>query len=106
MKQLPYAVDDETFPDIVREIQTMRVLAKASNVIHLIETLIVAEYDRQQLWLVMDYYDCGSLQDYLKLEKTPFAELVIGEIVRSAAHGLDAMHTANLVHRDLKVRRT
>jgi serine/threonine protein kinase/CRP-like cAMP-binding protein len=102
VKQLPYAEDDESFPDIVREIQTMRKLANAPFVVQLFGAYIVSDFDKRQLWIVMQYADCGSLLDFMKIEGRPLSEAGIRHAVFCSLHALKAMHAAGLIHRDLK----
>jgi serine/threonine protein kinase len=102
VKQLPYAEDDEKFGDVVREIQTMRRLAGAPFVVQLFGTYLVHEFEKKQLWIVMQYADCGSLLDWMKAEHASLSEAAIRHALYCAARGLAAMHAQNLIHRDVK----
>jgi serine/threonine protein kinase/CRP-like cAMP-binding protein len=102
VKQLPYAEDDEKFSDVVREIQTMRRLAGAPFVVQLFGTYLVHEFEKKQLWIVMQYADCGSLLDWMKAEHASLSEPAIRHALYCAARGLAAMHAQNLIHRDVK----
>jgi serine/threonine protein kinase len=65
---------------------------------------IVPVYDYgmhgNQPFIVMRYMAGGSLQD--RLESTPMKPRQLPEIIEPIAEGLDAAHSQNIIHRDVK----
>mmetsp|Transcript_14989 Transcript_14989/g.25765 ORF Transcript_14989/g.25765 Transcript_14989/m.25765 type:complete len:1097 (+) Transcript_14989:29-3319(+) len=102
VKQLPYAVDDETFPDLVREIQAMRLCQNHDNIVKYFGAYIVDYFEKKSLWIVMELLDCGSLWDYMKNTGEALSEPMIQSVLINSSKGLLAMHKVGLVHRDLK----
>lgn len=54
----------------------------------------------EQVYVVMEYVDGGTLRDWVKAQSRSWAEVL--EVYRQAGLGLIAAHEANLVHRDFK----
>jgi serine/threonine kinase 16 len=58
-----------------------------------------------EVWLVLEYYDKGTLWDYFQKLKRENKVLKFNEIVklfRGVVEGVNAIHEAGFVHRDLK----
>jgi len=50
----------------------------------------------------MEYFDHGTLFDYMKREVVPIPERDVMEIMRQLLRGIHMMHAENYAHRDLK----
>ncbi|XP_056369899.1 serine/threonine-protein kinase PAK 3-like [Oenanthe melanoleuca] len=79
----------------VKEIQVMRD-NKNSNLVSYIDCFLVHE----ELWLVMEYMDGGSLHDVIR--ETRMAEGEIAVVSRECLQGLDFLHSHQVIHRDIK----
>jgi len=58
-----------------------------------------------EVWLVLEYYDKGTLWDHFQKLKSENKVLKFNEIVRlfrGIVEGVNAIHEAGMVHRDLK----
>ncbi len=98
VKVLPFAADPGT-STVARFRREARALASIdhANVVH------VHDFDEDdgRLFLVMEYVDGVSLRQHVKAVGRLDA-LRAAHYVRQAARGLQAIHEAGLVHRDLK----
>ncbi|NXW12213.1 PAK3 kinase, partial [Fregetta grallaria] len=54
----------------------------------------------EDLWLVMEYMDGGTLQDVVR--QTRMAEGEMAAVGRECLQGLDFLHSNRVIHRDLK----
>eukprot|EP00035_Acanthoeca_spectabilis_P011825 m.208575 g.208575 ORF g.208575 m.208575 type:complete len:343 (-) comp15455_c0_seq4:9286-10314(-) len=54
-----------------------------------------------QLWIIMEHMDVGSCEDLLKSSPS-FPEVALSRILYSSVQGLVYLHSAGLVHRDIK----
>ncbi|KAM4754824.1 serine/threonine-protein kinase PAK 3-like isoform 1-T1 [Cyanocitta cristata] len=54
----------------------------------------------EDLWLVMEYMDGGTLQDIVR--QTRMAEGEMAAVSRECLQGLDFLHSNRVIHRDLK----
>ncbi|NXJ24628.1 PAK3 kinase, partial [Dicrurus megarhynchus] len=54
----------------------------------------------EDLWLVMEYMDGGTLQDVVR--QTRMAEGEMAAVSRECLQGLDFLHSNWVIHRDLK----
>ncbi|XP_062369873.1 serine/threonine-protein kinase PAK 3-like [Cinclus cinclus] len=79
----------------VNEIQVMRD-NKNANVVNYVDSYLVHE----ELWLVMEYMDGGSLHDVIR--EIQMAEGEIAAVSRECLQGLDFLHCKQVVHRDIK----
>ncbi|NXX63696.1 PAK3 kinase, partial [Scopus umbretta] len=55
---------------------------------------------REELWLVMEYMDGGTLFDVIN--ETPMSEDQIASVSRECLQGLDFLHSNHVMHRDVK----
>ncbi|RMC22394.1 hypothetical protein DUI87_00708 [Hirundo rustica rustica] len=79
----------------VNEIQVMR-HHKNGNLVNYVDSYLVDE----ELWLVMEYMDGGSLHDVIR--ETRMAEGEIAAVSRECLQGLDFLHSKQVIHRDIK----
>ncbi|KAM4754833.1 serine/threonine-protein kinase PAK 3-like [Cyanocitta cristata] len=69
---------------------------KNPNIVSSLDSFLVAE----DLWLVMEYMDGGTLQDVVR--QTRMAEGEMAAVSRECLQGLDFLHSNRVIHRDLK----
>jgi eukaryotic-like serine/threonine-protein kinase len=89
------STDDESRRRFLREARAAREVRHR----HLVPVLDAGE-DGDRRYLVMPYVPGRNLDDRLREGPVPVAELV--RILAEVASGLDALHRAGLVHRDVK----
>ncbi|KAM6307118.1 serine/threonine-protein kinase PAK 1-like [Aegotheles albertisi] len=81
---------------IINEILVMREI-KNPNIVGYLDSYLVGE---EQIWLVMEYCDGGSLRDvliYFFME-----EGQIAAVCRECLQGLEFLHAKGVIHRDIK----
>ncbi|XP_058681865.1 serine/threonine-protein kinase PAK 3-like [Poecile atricapillus] len=88
-------LEDSSSELCVNEIQVMRD-NRNSNIVNYIDSYLVDE----DLWLVMEYMDGGSLHDVIR--ETRMAEGEIATVSRECLQGLDFLHCKQVIHRDIK----
>ncbi|XP_023776394.1 serine/threonine-protein kinase PAK 3-like [Cyanistes caeruleus] len=66
------------------------------NVVTCLDSYLVDE----QLWLVMEYMDGGTLSDVIS--QTHLSEDEMAAISRECLQGLDFLHSNHVIHRDVK----
>ncbi|NWZ72849.1 PAK3 kinase, partial [Acrocephalus arundinaceus] len=54
----------------------------------------------EQLWLVMEYMDGGTLRDVIN--ETHMSEVEIAAVSRECLQGLDFLHSNHVIHGDVK----
>lgn len=54
------------------------------------------------IWIAMEFCECGSVLDGMKVSNKPLEEKVCQSIIYQTLKGLQYMHTQNLIHRDIK----
>nr|XP_054508777.1 serine/threonine-protein kinase PAK 3-like [Agelaius phoeniceus] len=79
----------------LNEIQVMRG-NKHANLVNYVDSYLLDE----ELWLVMEYMDGGSLHDVIR--ETRLAEGEIAAVSRECLQGLDFLHSKQVIHRDVK----
>ncbi|XP_032940491.1 serine/threonine-protein kinase PAK 3-like [Catharus ustulatus] len=79
----------------VKEIQVMRD-NKNANLVTYVDSYLVHE----ELWLVMEYMDGGSLHDIIREARMVEGEIAV--VSRECLQGLDFLHSKHVVHRDIK----
>lgn len=89
---------------IVNEILVMRD-SRHRNIVNFLEAYLKTEDD---LWVVMEYMEGGSLTDIIEnsptngSSHTPLSEPQIAYIVRETCQGLKFLHDKHIIHRDIK----
>ncbi|KAM4898539.1 serine/threonine-protein kinase PAK 3-like [Sylvia borin] len=81
--------------DIATEI-TVMMRNRSPNVVNYLDSYLV----REELWLVMEYMDGGTL--YNIINDTRMYEDEIAVVSRECLQGLDFLHSNHVIHRDLK----
>ncbi|XP_071282009.1 serine/threonine-protein kinase PAK 3-like [Agelaius tricolor] len=79
----------------LNEIQVMRG-NKHANLVNYVDSYLLDE----ELWLVMEFMDGGSLHDVIR--ETRLAEGEIAAVSRECLQGLDFLHSKQVIHRDVK----
>ncbi|NXH24828.1 PAK3 kinase, partial [Myiagra hebetior] len=79
----------------VNEIMVMK-NNRNPNVVNYLDSYLVDD----ELWLVMEYMDGGSLHDVIS--KTYLSEDEMAAISRECLKGLDFLHSNHVIHRDVK----
>ncbi|XP_032940498.1 serine/threonine-protein kinase PAK 3-like [Catharus ustulatus] len=79
----------------VKEIQVMRD-NKNANLVTYVDSYLVHE----ELWLVMEYMDGGSLHDIIREARMVEGEIAV--VSRECLQGLDFLHCKQIIHRDIK----
>ncbi|XP_068034272.1 serine/threonine-protein kinase PAK 3-like [Anomalospiza imberbis] len=79
----------------LNEIQVMRG-NKNANLVTFLDSYLVDE----EVWLVMEYMDGGSLHDVIR--EIRMAEGEIAAVSRECLQGLDFLHSKQVIHRDVK----
>merc|ERR1712136_70058 len=69
---------------------------KSPYVVHCYKTFLWEE----KVGIVMDYCPDGNLEDFIR--KPQLNNCLIPKIAKDIAHGLQAFHSKNMVHRDIK----
>lgn len=89
---------------IVNEILVMQD-SRHKNIVNFLEAYLKTEDD---LWVVMEYMEGGSLTDIIENSPTngsthsPLTEPQIAYIVRETCQGLKFLHDKHIIHRDIK----
>ena len=81
---------------IVNEITVMRE-SQHPNIVNFLEAYLRTPND---LWVVMEYMEGGSLTDIIDNNK--LSEVQIATICRETCLGLQHLHSKNIIHRDIK----
>ena len=81
-------------------------LSEINMVIDLKDSTIINYYNyffnKNELWLVMEYCDGGSLSDIMEYINRPLNEQEISALCRGVLKGLVYIHSKNRIHRDIK----
>lgn len=56
----------------------------------------------QQIWLISDYYQLGSISDVMSITKQPLSEPEISCVCYSVLYALDYIHAMDRVHMGIK----
>ncbi|XP_005062300.2 PREDICTED: serine/threonine-protein kinase PAK 3-like [Ficedula albicollis] len=86
---------DQNWERAVNEILVLKG-KKNPNIVNSLDSFLVDE----DLWLVMEYMDGGTLQDIVR--QTRMAEGEMAAVSRECLQGLDFLHSNQVIHRDLK----
>ena len=55
-----------------------------------------------ELWLILEYWNAGSVIDLIKITERVLNEYEIASITQAVLKGLDYLHTRKMIHRDIK----
>ena len=97
------AIKQISLPDI-ESIETclreMAILSSCSS--PFIVSYFCSYYHNNQLWIVMEYCEAGSVKKLMSVINRALEENIISAIVFSTLHGLAYIHKNHLIHRDIK----
>ena len=97
-----YTDREENVKRLLTEIGVMQKI-KHPNIVGLIET----KKTKNHIYLVMEFCNggdlTGCLRKYMEAYRKPFPEQVVQYLMRQIVSGLDALHSRNILHRDLKL---
>ena len=102
------ALREVAFKQSWRESEFLRRLEGASGVIQMKERMIFREGKTDQLLMIREVYEDGTLEEYLtkvmegKEKKVQFSPSEEREIARQMLEGLLHIHEAGIIHRDIK----
>uniref|UniRef100_A0A8C3UEV1 non-specific serine/threonine protein kinase n=1 Tax=Catharus ustulatus TaxID=91951 RepID=A0A8C3UEV1_CATUS len=88
-------LEDNSNELCVKEIQVMRE-NKNNNLVNYVDSYLVHE----ELWLVMEYMNGGSLHDVIMEARMVEEEIAV--VSRECLQGLDFLHSKQVIHRDIK----
>jgi len=87
--------------------QLLEDLDKEINVLKKCKSpLVVAYYgsfiNNEEVWILMDYCELGSVKDLIKIVKEPLNEKQCGYVLLQTLFGLLYLHKENILHLDIK----
>lgn len=56
----------------------------------------------RQIAIVLEYVECGSLQELIKRHGGCFTETIVAVYIKQVLRGLEYLHGKNVIHRDIK----
>lgn len=56
----------------------------------------------RQLAIVLEFVECGSLEDLIKRHGGCFTETIVAVYIKQVLRGLEYLHGRNVIHRDIK----
>lgn len=80
---------------IINEILVMRE-AQHNNIVNFIDSFLVSN----ELWVVMEYMEGGSLTDIVTTSM--MTEIQIATVCRETLAGIGHLHSLGIIHRDIK----
>ena len=97
-----YSEREDNIKRLGNEIKVMQKI-QHPNLVSLIEL----KKTKSHLYLVMEFCNGGDLtsclKKYMQLYNKPFSEEIVQYLMRQIVSGLDALHSRNFLHRDLKL---
>ena len=97
-----YSEREENIKRLANEIKVMQKIIHPNLV-----SLIELKKTKSHLYLVMEFCNGGDLtsclKKYMQLYNKPFSEEIVQYLMRQIVSGLDALHSRNFLHRDLKL---
>ena len=97
-----YSEREENMKRLANEIKVMQKIIHPNLV-----SLIELKKTKSHLYLVMEFCNGGDLtsclKKYMQLYNKPFSEEIVQYLMRQIVSGLDALHSRNFLHRDLKL---
>ena len=97
-------IESNEFHTLFREIYFLNRF-KAIKCPYIIEYYDSYIYNTSELWILMEYCDCGSLSDINEINKKKqinFIETELQAIITCCILGLVHIHQYNSIHRDIK----
>ncbi|KAI3651862.1 hypothetical protein MP228_003165 [Amoeboaphelidium protococcarum] len=84
---------------IINEIYVMRE-SKHENIVNFLDSFLLN--NSQELWVVMEFMEGGSLTDVIDSNKNAITEGHIACVCQQTLRGLQHLHAQNIIHRDIK----
>ena len=96
-----YTDKEENYKRLANEISVMQKI-RHPNIVGLIDL----KKTKSHCYLVMEFCNggdlTGCLRKYMEAHRKPFSEEIVQYLMRQIVSGLDALHSRNILHRDLK----
>ena len=93
---------EENYKRLANEISVMQKI-RHPNIVGLIDL----KKTKSHCYLVMEFCNggdlTGCLRKYMEAHRKPFSEEIVQYLMRQILSGLDALHSRNILHRDLKL---
>lgn len=97
-----YTDKEENYKRLANEISVMQKI-RHPNIVGLIDL----KKTKSHCYLVMEFCNggdlTGCLRKYMEAHRKPFSEEIVQYLMRQIVSGLDALHSLNILHRDLKL---
>ena len=97
-----YTDKEENYKRLANEISVMQKI-RHPNIVGLIDL----KKTKSHCYLVMEFCNggdlTGCLRKYMEAHRKPFSEEIVQYLMRQIVSGLDALHSRNILHRDLKL---
>lgn len=90
-------VDDRRSLKGITELLVMQTSCH-SNIVEYIDSLLLED----ELWIVMECMEGGTLTDIIQVAVAPMSEGQIAAVSREVARGLKYLHKQNIIHRNLR----
>ncbi len=92
-------IEKKTFKYVRGEVVTMKRFESHPNIVRYINSFVLPKVE--QIWIVMDYLEGGSLMDYVGPEQN-WPEEQIAFVLRDSLKALAYLHSKERIHRDIK----
>ncbi len=92
-------IEKKTFKYVKGEVVTMKRFESHPNVVRYINSFVLPKVE--QIWIVMDFLEGGSLMDYVSPEQD-WPEEQIAFVLRDSLKALAYLHSKDRIHRDIK----
>ncbi|GBC20845.1 kinase-like domain-containing protein [Rhizophagus irregularis DAOM 181602=DAOM 197198] len=97
-----FSFNDATIKEIVKELKIQREVDFHENIIHFCGVTIENQNDNsKKYWLVMEYADSGTLQEYLKICFDNLTWDNKFDMAFQLANAILCLHDKGIIHRDL-----
>jgi serine/threonine protein kinase len=91
-------IEKKTFKYVRGEVVTMKRFESHPNIVRYINSFVLPKVE--QIWIVMDFLEGGSLMDYVGPEQN-WSEEQIAFVLRDSLKALAYLHSKERIHRDI-----